>query len=140
MPKVNEGNAYVEEGEAAMGMSRTVFLSQEGGLSQFGAYHETLKPGAVSSRRLWYAEADEFVYMLSGRLTVHEGDQTYRLVPNQSCCFKAGVPVGHYLENDTEEPAVYLVVRTETKREVVTYPDHNQIFTRDGESASWRTV
>ena len=50
-------------------------LSDSGGLTQFGAFTETLPPGANSSELHWHEKEDEFVYMLSGTVTLVEGDK-----------------------------------------------------------------
>src|SRR3989304_8548482 len=40
------------------------------GLTDFGASHVTLKPGAWSSQRHWHEEEDELVVMLAGEVTL----------------------------------------------------------------------
>ena len=45
-------------------------FSDAGGLTQYGAYVETLQPGARPLDRHWHENEDEFLYMLSGEATV----------------------------------------------------------------------
>ena len=47
----------------------TLHLSVAGGLTQFGAYLDTLEPGVWSSHRHWHSSEDEFLYLLSGTAT-----------------------------------------------------------------------
>ncbi|HJQ27957.1 MAG TPA: hypothetical protein VJ827_01340, partial [Rubrobacter sp.] len=48
------------------GDTESLRYSDAGGLTQFGAYVQTLQPGSRSSDRHWHEEEDEFLYMLSG--------------------------------------------------------------------------
>src|SRR5574340_1072935 len=45
-------------------------LGDAGGLTQFGVNLLRLPPGAWSSQRHWHSAEDEFVYVLSGELTL----------------------------------------------------------------------
>jgi uncharacterized cupin superfamily protein len=66
---------HADEEDAQMyGASEWLHLSDEGGLTQFGAHVHTLQPGSRSSDRHWHEEEDEFLYMLSGEGTVIEED------------------------------------------------------------------
>ena len=44
----------------------TLQLSVAGGITQFGAYLDTLAPGAWSGQRHWHSAEDEFLYVLDG--------------------------------------------------------------------------
>ena len=101
---------------------RTVPLSNAGGLSQYGAYLETLLPGGQSSQLHWHEKEDEFLYVLEGSLTVIEGETETVIGPGDACAWKAGEPVGHTIRNDTDRPAVYLLVGTRAEGEVCHYP------------------
>ena len=129
----NDPTTYTEASDAdgVTGTATNVRFSDTGGLTQFGAFTETLSPGARSSLCHWHQREDEFVYMLSGQVTVYEGGVASLLNPGEAVCFKAGVPQGHYLENHTAAPATYLIVGTRLGADVVTYPDHDRILTYD---------
>jgi uncharacterized cupin superfamily protein len=133
MPVIRPADAAIEQvgPDNPLGISTAVLLSDAGGLSQFGAFTETLTPGARSSIRHWHASEDEFIYLLSGHITVHEGDSEVVMFPGDVACFKAGVPVGHFIENHTESDATYLVVGTRAAKDVVTCPDHRRRLTLD---------
>ncbi len=98
-------------------------LGDEGGLTQFGFNHVTLKPGAWSSQRHWHKLEDEFVYVLEGEptLVTDEGETVLRA--GQAVAFKAGVPDGHHLVNRTDRDAVFLVAGSKMEGEEAYYPD-----------------
>jgi uncharacterized cupin superfamily protein len=51
----------------------THWISEAGGLTQFGACVEVLQPGSRLSIRHWHSAEDEFVYVLEGEVTAIEG-------------------------------------------------------------------
>lgn len=136
MPKVTETTAQRETGDGVCGPFEAVLFSDSGGLTQFGAFLETLPPGSSSSIRHWHSDEDEMLYMLDGTLTVHEGAESYTLSPGEAASFKAGVPEGHYAENASDTPVRYLVIGTRSERDVVTYPEADRVLRlrRDPES------
>lgn len=98
-------------------------LSDAGGLTQFGAFTETLMPGARSSQRHWHSDEDEFLYTLDGVVTLHENDGATDLPPGSCVCWPAGVPNAHALENRTSRPVTYFVAGSRLPEDDVTYPD-----------------
>jgi uncharacterized cupin superfamily protein len=131
MPIITPATVQVKTVSAkdkACGPSSTQRFSDTGGLTQFGAFVETLPPGSQSSLCHWHANEDEFIYMLTGSVTVHEGGVASELHPGQAACFKAGTPAGHFLRNDGTAAATYLVVGSRLAIEVVTYPDHDRVM------------
>ncbi|SFR34309.1 Uncharacterized conserved protein, cupin superfamily [Yoonia tamlensis] len=128
MPIIRAGQAITDQStqpHPVLGTFTAMLLSDSGGLDQFGAFTETLPPSSKSSLRHWHQTEDEMIYMLSGTVTVHEGDASALLHAGDSATFKAGVPVGHYLENTSGAAATYLVIGTRAGSDVITYPDHN---------------
>ena len=69
------------------------------GLTQFGVNLTTLEPGAMSSHRHWHAEEDEFVYVVSGELTLVTNDGAQLLKAGMVAGFPAGKADGHRFEN-----------------------------------------
>ncbi|ROZ75388.1 cupin domain-containing protein [Ramlibacter sp. WS9] len=97
--KKNQVPAERAERES-FGVSDTLRLSDAGGLSQYGAYVQTLHPGARSSNNHWHENEDEFLYVLSGEVTVTEGAEAqvlhtdgkaWRLLEADGQLFKSGV-------------------------------------------------
>ena len=129
MPIIRNGAAPTEsktQAEEPLGAFTADLISDAGGLTQFGAFTETLAPGSRSSIKHWHAQEDEMIYVLSGVVMLHEGDKEARLHPGDAACFPAGAELGHCLENDSTEPVTYLVIGTRAPVDVVTYPDHDR--------------
>lgn len=111
--------------------NRTLWISEAGGLTQFGAFVETLQPGSRSSIKHWHSAEDEMVYVLEGEITLIEGDTDTMLRPGDAATFRAGVPVGHYLENRSGNVTRCLIVGTRAPVDRITYPDHDRVCHRD---------
>lgn len=116
------GSGY-PEGFNDLGDYRAFPISDEGGLTQFGAFTETLMPGAQSSQRHWHAAEDEFLYVLDGEVTVVENDGEHTLSPEDAACWPKGVANAHCLRNKTDKPVFYLIVGTRAADDTTDYPD-----------------
>ena len=110
--------------------------SDAGGLTQFGAYVETLQPGSRSSDRHWHEEKDEILYMLSGEATVIEEDGAHPIRPGDAACWPAGAANAHQVVNKSDAPCSYLIFGTRVTHEIVHYPDTGKILYNEGET--WR--
>lgn len=117
------GGAGSEHGLPDLGRYTAFPLSDAGGLTQFGAFTEVLEPGARSSHRHWHSDEDEFLYVLSGTVTLHEEGGAQDLSPGAVACWPKGVPNGHCLENRTNQPVRYFIAGTRWPTDTVTYPD-----------------
>lgn len=125
---------FVVEASPVQGASEpnlTLWISEAGGLTQFGAFVEVLQPGSRSSIKHWHSAEDEMVYVLEGAVTVVEGSAETLLRAGNAATFKAGVPVGHYLENRSASATRCLVVGTRAPVDRITYPDHDRVCLRD---------
>ena len=116
--------------EAALGAFTARLYSDTGGLAQFGAFTETLAPGASSSHRHWHEQEDEFLYVLDGIPTVIEDDGPHDLAPGDAACWPAGLPNAHHVTNRTAQPCTYLVVGTRLPSDTVHYADIDRLYTR----------
>ena len=98
-------------------------LGDAAGLTQFGVNLLRLPPGAWSSQRHWQTLSDEFVYVLSGEVTLvtDAGEEVLR--PGDAAGFKAGDPDGHCLRNLTEREALVLEIGTRIAGDGAVYPD-----------------
>lgn len=112
--------------------------SDAGGLTQYGAYVETLQPGSRSADQHWHEQEDEFLYVLTGEVTVVEDDGEHVLQPGDAACWPAGVPNGHYVFNGSRAPCSYLIVGTRATHDVCHYPDTGR--TQHVEGDTWRIV
>lgn len=93
------------------------------GLTNFGVNLVSLPPGAVSALRHAHTRQDEFVYVLTGRPTLHTDEGRTVLTPGMCAGFRAGSGNGHRLLNETDEEAVYLEVGDRTPGDAASYPD-----------------
>jgi uncharacterized cupin superfamily protein len=92
------------------------------GLTQFGCHLERLPPGSRSSHRHWHETEDELVYVLEGEVVLVEETETI-LVAGEAAAWRAGDPVGYFLENRSAADALYLVVGTRHADDTIHYPD-----------------
>ena len=97
------------------------------GLRNFGANLTALPPKSRSALRHWHTKQDEFIYVLSGELTLISDDGEAILQAGQAAGFPAGVANGHCLYNHTEAIASYLEIGDRNPDDQVTYPDDDLI-------------
>ena len=129
----------VEAGQSGSSGSYTsARLSEDGGLTQYGAYVETLEPGSRSSKRHWHEREDEFLYMLDGEAVLVEEEGEYLLTNGDCACWPAGVPNAHHLINRSNAPCSFLIVGTRLTHDVCHYPDSGTTLYTEGET--WRVV
>jgi uncharacterized cupin superfamily protein len=111
-------------------------LAKRVGLSQFGLNQVTLDPGARSSLRHWHEEEDEFVFVLSGTLTLIDENGEHAMPAGSFAGFPAGAANAHHVANLSDAPATFLAVGTrKVGRETIHYPDTPErpvgVVTRD---------
>ena len=119
------------EDDHVCGPRHTHWISEPGGLTQFGAYIQVLPPGSRSSIKHWHRAEDELVYVLEGEVVLIEGETATALRAGDAAAFPAGVAVGHQLENRSPSPARYFMVGTRAPVDTITCPDHNRVCHRD---------
>jgi uncharacterized cupin superfamily protein len=98
-------------------------LGDAAGLTQFGVNLTTLEPGAMSAQRHWHAKEDEFIFVLTGELTLITDAGEEILLPGMAAGFPAGDANGHHLVNRSGAPATYLEIGTRSADEDAYYPD-----------------
>src|SRR6201989_1102527 len=98
-------------------------LGDAAGLTQFGVNLLRLPPGAWSSQRHWQTASDEFVYVLSGEVTLvtDAGEEVLRA--GDCAGFKAGDPDGHCLQNHGTVDATVLEIGARIPGEYAMYSD-----------------
>lgn len=133
MPVIKSDKMLREEGppDSPCGPNLVYWISEVGGLTQFGAFIEELPPGSRSSIKHWHSAEDEFIYVLEGSVTLIEGDAEAVLAPSDAATFRAGDAVGHYLENRSASTTRCLVVGTRAPVDIITYPDYGVVCHRD---------
>jgi len=110
-------------------------LGDAAGLTQFGVNLLVLPPGAWSSQRHWHTRGDEFVYVLSGEVTLvtDRGDELLRA--GDAAGFKAGDANGHCLQNRGKAEARVLEIGTRDNGDMAHYPDIDMIAPAGGKPA-----
>lgn len=93
------------------------------GLTQFGVNLTTLPPGAASAQRHWHEKEDEFVYVLSGELTLVSAAGETPVRAGECAGFPAGKADGHMVVNRGSEPATFLEIGTRSSDDITHYPD-----------------
>lgn len=138
MPKITEETVTRKsEDGGPCGPVEMLRFSDTGDLTQFGAYVEILPPGSMSALKHWHAEEDEMVYVLTGEITLVEGDTRTEMRSGDAATFKAGDPVGHHLINEGSEPVKYLVIGSRFTDDTVTYPDNDRVLIRSDGPSQW---
>lgn len=117
------GTIYPPPLDAQVRGRSSLRLGDAGGLSQFGVNLVILAPGAQSSIRHWHEKEDEFVWVLSGTVTMRTEAGDEPMGPGDCAAFPAGRADGHCFVNRGEEDARLLVVGSRIPGEVAHYPD-----------------
>ena len=109
VPQVNR-TGYPPEHAAQVSGRWYRRLSPASGITQFGASHVVLKPGAWSSQRHWHDDEDEFLVMLSGEAVLVEDEGSTVLRPGDICAWPKGNGNGHHLRNESRADCSFVVI------------------------------
>jgi uncharacterized cupin superfamily protein len=98
-------------------------LGDAAGITQFGVNLLQLPPGAASSQRHWHSNEDEFVFVISGEVTLvtEKGEEILRA--GDCAGFPKNIPDGHQLINKSPDLVVCLEIGTRTGEDVCVYSD-----------------
>ena len=110
-------------------------LGDAAGLTQFGVNLLHLPPGAWSSQRHWHTASDEFVYVLSGEVTLVTDAGEEILHAGDAAGFPAGDSNGHCLRNNSSADAAVLEIGTRVPGDVGYYNDIDMIAPAGGRPA-----
>ena len=106
-------------------------LARAGGLTQFGASHVTLNPGAWSSQRHWHDSEDEFLVMLSGEAVLVQDDGRTVLRAGDCAAWPQGSTNGHHLRNESDSDCTFIVIGSGAGG-AGGYSDIDMLFTPEG--------
>ena len=112
-------------------------LGDAAGLTQYGVNLLLLPPGAWSSQRHWHTESDEFIYVVSGEVTLVTDDGEETLRAGDAAGFKAGDRNGHCLQNRSEADAQVLEIGTRVDTDRGEYSDVDMIAPAGGRPATY---
>ena len=112
-------------------------LGDVAGLTQYGVNLLRLPPGAWSSQRHWHVAQDEFIYVLSGEVTLvsDAGDELLRA--GDAAGFKANDPNGHCLQNRAGHDATVLEIGTRLADDMAYYSDIDMVAPAGGKPAAY---
>lgn len=85
-------------------------LAPAGGLTEFGASHVVLKPGAWSSQRHWHDTEDELLVMIAGEAVLVEDEGRTVLRAGDVCAWPKGIANGHHLINESDADCVFVAI------------------------------
>jgi uncharacterized cupin superfamily protein len=107
-------------------------LAPPSGLTQMGASHVVLKPGAWSSQRHWHNGEDELLVMLTGEAVLIEDDGESIVRPGDVLAWPAGVQNGHHLINRSADDCSFICVGTGDRSKGGAYSDIDMTFDAAG--------
>ena len=107
-------------------------LGDAAGITQFGVNLLRLPPGVWSSQRHWHTKQDEFVYVVSGEVTLVTNDGEEILKAGECAGFKAGDDNGHHLQNRSNAEVLVLEVGTRNEGDSGPYSDIDMMVPPDG--------
>lgn len=107
-------------------------LAPASGLTEIGASHVTLKPGAWSSQRHWHEGEDELVVMLSGEAVLIDDSGETVLRAGDCAAFPKGEANGHHLQNRGSEDCVFVAIGAGDGSLGGSYSDIDMRFTAEG--------
>ena len=106
-------------------------LAPPSGLTQLGASHVVLTPGAWSSQRHWHHGEDELLVMIAGEAVLVEDAGRTTIRPGDICVWPADAENGHHLINETETDCVFVAISAGPDGGG-SYPDIDMCWTADG--------
>ena len=100
----------------------TVSLSDIIGFTKFGLHLVRVEPGDETTQYHYHEESDEFVYILSGQLSLRYGDENYELTAGDFVGFPAH-GAAHSMRNNSNMDATYLMGGSRPPIDICNYPD-----------------
>ncbi len=103
------------------------------GLTDIGASHVVLQPGAWSSQRHWHALEDELLIMLSGEAVLVDDHGETVLRAGDVAAWPKGVRNGHHLQNRSQADCSMICVSAgDAASDHGDYPDIDLRFAPEG--------
>jgi len=100
----------------------TVSLSDIVSLTKFGLHLVRVESGDETTQHHYHENSDEFIYMLSGELSLHYGDEVYQLHAGDFVGFPAH-GAAHSMRNNSDTDATYLIGGNRPAFDICNYPD-----------------
>lgn len=107
-------------------------LAGPAGLTEMGASHVVLRPGAWTSQRHWHALEDELLVMLSGEAVLVEDEGETVLRAGDIAAWPKGVRNGHHLQNRSDADCSLVAISAgDSANDHGEYPDIDLRFAGD---------
>jgi len=123
----NYGSNYPEQFKHLVAGRAKKRLGNAASLTNFGVNLVELAPGSASTLRHWHEKQDEFIYVLSGEITLVTNAGEEILTAGMAAGFAAGIANGHCLINRSSKSVTYLEIGDRTSNEKVSYPDDDLV-------------
>jgi uncharacterized cupin superfamily protein len=129
------GSGYPAPFDAPVAKRVRQRLAEAAGLTKIGVTLLRLPPGTWSTQRHWHDHSDEFVFVLSGEVTLVTDAGEELLRAGDAAGFKASDPDGHHLQNRSTADALILEIGNHLASDTAHYPDIDLIASNvDGQS------
>lgn len=86
-----------------------------------------LNPGKYSFPYHFHKNSEEFMYIISGEMTVRTPDGLRTIKQGEMVFFELGETSTHQFYNHSDKPCVYLDIRTNMGYDVTEYPDSGKV-------------
>lgn len=86
-----------------------------------------LNPGKYSFPYHFHHNSEELMYVISGEMTVRTPEGLQKIHSGEMVFFELGETSAHQFFNHSEEPCVYLDIRTNMGLDVTEYPDSKKV-------------
>ncbi len=106
-------------------------IAPAAGLTELGASHVTLEPGAWSSQRHWHDSEDEMLVMMSGQAVLVEDEGETEVRAGDVLAWPKGLKNGHHLINRSDEPCTFIAISAGPPSSGG-YSDIDMVWTADG--------
>jgi uncharacterized cupin superfamily protein len=106
------------------------------GLTNFGVNLTDLAPGAVSALLHSHSRQDEFIFVLSGCLTLIVDTAEFTVQSGDCYGFKAGTGIAHQLVNRSDSTVTFLEIGDRSMGDEVAYP-HADLKATQSASGKW---
>ncbi len=126
------GSTYPEPFRKDVAARSKRILGDLFGLQNYGVNLVDLEPGSWSSQRHWHTHEDEFIYVVSGEVTLVTDEGEHTLTPGMVAGFPAGSVNGHHLVNKSNSVASFLEIGDRIATDQVYYPDVDMQLVSDG--------
>ena len=109
------------------------------GSRQLGVNYCVLQPGHRSAPLHCHTQEEEFVYVLSGRMTLRLGDERYEVRARDAVSFLPGRKP-HCLVNEADAECIYLDIGTRSEDEEVLMPEAGRKLIRQKGRMRWEPL